>query len=327
MTSIKVSIVGYGLSGKCFHAPLIKVCPELDIVAIVSSRADEIKQDFPSAKQCTFDEALKQSDLVIITTPHQFHFEQAKAALLAGKHVVVEKPFTKTTQEATELFELAKQNKCNLKVFFNRRFDADFLTLKKLIESGSLGEIITIESHFDRFRPTPKENAWREKPGSQSGVWWDLGPHLIDQAIQLMGTPEDIDFDIGSQRHAPADDFFNVTMKYSGGRRIHLRASCIVKDFGFRFRVHGTKGSALFKTLDVQENQLRTGMSPSDSSFGVYPESSIKVSEGIMYKPEKGSYLNFYKDVISSIKENKSNDELEKEILFNTKVLLGNKNF
>lgn len=327
MKPIKVSIIGYGLSGKSFHAPLIKACSELDIVAIVSSRTDEIKQDFPSAKQCTFDEALNLSDLVVITTPHQFHFEQAKAALLSGKHVVVEKPFTATTQEATELFELAKQNKCSLNVFFNRRFDADFLTLRKMIDAGSLGEIITIESHFDRFRPTPKENAWREEAGTQSGVWWDLGPHLVDQAMQLMGIPEDIDFDIGSQRNAPADDFFNVTMKYSGGRRFHLRASCVVKDFGFRFRVHGTKGSALFKTLDVQESQLRSGMSPIDSSFGVYPEPSIEVSEGIKVNAEKGCYLNFYKNVISCINDNKTSEELEKEVLFNTKVLLGNRNF
>jgi len=327
MTKMKVSIIGYGLSGKSFHAPLIKACPELDIVAIVSSRTDEIKKDFPKAKQCNFEEALNLCDLVIITTPHQFHFEQAKAALLAGKHVVVEKPFTATTQEATELFKLAKQNKCSLKVFFNRRFDADFLTLKNMIESGTLGDIITIESHFDRFRPTLKENAWREKPGSQSGVWWDLGPHLIDQAAQLMGIPDDIDFDIGSQRQTDTDDFFNITFKYTGGRRVHLRASCIVKDFGFRFRVHGTKGSVVFETLDVQENQLRSCMSVDDPEFGIYPTRSIKVSEGIKIHPEKGRYLNFYKDVISSIKENKSNDELEKEILFNTKVLLGNKNF
>lgn len=327
MKPIKVSIIGYGLSGKTFHAPLIKACPEFDIVAIASSRSNEIKQDFPNAKQCAFEEALTLCDLVVITTPHQLHFEQAKAALIAGKHVVVEKPCTATTQQATELFELAKKKKCCLKVFFNRRYDADFLTLKKMIEAGSFGEVITIESHFDRFIPTPKENAWREKPGSQSGVWWDLGPHLIDQAMQLMGIPESIDFDIGSQRQAHAVDFFNVTLKYSGARRIHLRASCIVNDFGFRFRVHGTKGSAIFETLDVQESQLRSGMSIDDTKFGIYPESSIKVSEGIKVNAEKGCYLHFYKDVISCIKENKTSGELEKEVLFNTKVLLGNKNF
>ncbi len=328
MNTIKVALVGYGLSGKSFHAPLISSCSELEIVAVVSSRADEIKKDFPGVTICDFKKSLEISDLVIITTPHQLHFKQAKDALLAGKHVVVEKPFTQTLNEAQELFALAKDRGLFLSVFFNRRYDADFLTIKKLIDSKVLGEIISIESHFDRFRVEAKENAWREKSGPQSGVWWDLGPHLIDQALQLMGTPEDIDFDIARQRESvEADDYFDVTFKYPKGRRFHLRASCIVKDFGFRFRIHGTKGSALFEQLDVQESQLRSGMTPNDLAFGQYPADSFKISEGIRVELEKGSYLSFYQEVVKGIKTNLDQSVLKNEVLFNTTVLLGNKSF
>ncbi len=326
MSKIKVGLVGYGLSGKTFHGPLIKACDELDLVAIVSSRVDQIKADFPRVVVCELAQAIELSDLVIISTPHEHHFEQAKLALIAGKHVVVEKPFTQTTEEAEELFSLANERDLFLGVFFNRRFDADFLTIQHLLESKVLGDIISIESHFDRFRLLPKENAWRERPGDQSGVWWDLGPHLIDQALQLMGIPEDIDFDIGRQRQtAEADDFFDVTFKYSKGRRFHLRASCVVKDFGFRFRIHGTKGSAVFKTLDLQESQLSSGMDVSDPQFGVYPATSVSISEGIQLKIEKGSYLNFYKEVVFGIKNNKKHNSLKNEVIFNTSVLLGKK--
>lgn len=321
MKKINVAIIGYGLSGKSFHAPLIKACSEMNVVAVVSSRKDEIHTDFPAAKQCSFKEALEISDLVIITTPHQLHFEQAKAALEAGKHVVVEKPFTATTSEASQLFDLAKQKKRCLKVFFNRRYDADFLTIKEIIKKSTLGEIITIESHFDRFRPTPKENAWREKAGPQSGIWWDLGPHLIDQGLQLFGKPEAVVFDIARQRAGEADDFFDVTMKYSGARRIHLRASCVVKDFGFRFRIHGTKGSAVFKQLDVQESMLKANKNPLDHDFGLYPKESFLLSEGLNAELIKGDYLSFYKNLLVSIKSQTPDHADLEAILWGTNIL------
>ena len=321
MSTLRVALIGYGLSGKLFHCPLIKSCPELEITAVVSSRESEIHNDLPKAQVVTFERALELSDLVVITTPHQLHFDQAKAALKAGKHVVVEKPFTATTSQAQELFQIAKDKKLILKVFFNRRFDADYLTLKALVDSGELGEIKTVESHFDRFRPNPKKDAWREKAGAQSGIWWDLGPHLIDQALSLFGKPSDIHYDIGKQRGGEADDFFDVTFKYEKGVRFHLRASCIVKDFGFRFRVHGTKGSVVFKRLDVQEEQLRAEKSPLDSDFGLYPEDAVEASPGIEVKLKAGCYVSFYRDLITSISCAINQSEEQAAVIYGTQIL------
>lgn len=324
---LNVALVGYGLSGKVFHGPLLKVHEKFDVVAIVSSRVDEIKSDFPDAKICSFDEAITLSDVVVISTPHQLHFEQAKNALEQGKHVVVEKPFTATLEQAKELFDLAKKQQRTLAVFHNRRFDADFLTLKKIIDEKIIGDVVTIESHFDRFRPEPKAGAWREQKGEQSGVWWDLGPHLIDQAKQLMGTPESVDFDIGQQRSGDADDYFNVTLKYPKGRRIHLRASCVVKDFAFRWRVHGTQGSVLFTVLDTQEGQLREGMSADNPSLGIYPREHFKLSAESEVELERGRYLSFYDEVFKSIKLEQDFFVSKEDVLFTTSLLLGNTSF
>lgn len=323
MTKIKVAIVGYGLSGKVFHAGLLKEHAQFDIVAVVSSK------DLPNMNVCTFDEALKLCDVMVICTPHQLHYEQAKAALNAGVHVVVEKPFTQTLEEANSLFQLAKEKSLTLAVFHNRRYDADFLTLKKMMQEKTLGEVICIESHFDRFRPEPKTGAWREQAGAQSGVWWDLGPHLIDQANQLMGIPSEIHYDIGKQRAGEADDFFDVTFKYSGGRRFHLRSSCIVRDFGFRFRIHGTKGSAVFKTLDVQEQQLRDGMSINDKNFGCYEAKNFQISQDLEAKLEVGSYASFYDELAQVIRSNgqKRFSVTHDDVTFVTQVLLGKISF
>lgn len=319
---LKVAIVGYGLSGKFFHASLIRELKELEVVAVVSSRVDEVVNDFPRAVSCSLEAAIEMSDIVVIATPHELHYEQAKLALEAGKHVVVEKPFTTTIKQAKELYRIANNKKIVLAIFYNRRFDADFLTIKKLIGNNSLGDIISIESHFDRFRPIPKKDAWREKKGPQSGIWWDLGPHLIDQALQLFGVPNDIDADIGMQRDGQADDYFNVTFKYNGGKRIRLHASCIVRDFGFRFRVHGTKGSALFKELDVQESQLRAGVSVGHEIFGIYPENAAAFSKGCGVEVEKGNYLAFYKELIKSIKMKEPSFITEEDVLFTMNLLL-----
>lgn len=324
---LKVALLGYGLSGKSFHAPLLKVHNNFEVVAVASSRQDEILKDFPQAKVCDVETAMELSDIVVITTPHQLHYQQTKMALEMGKHVVVEKPFTATTEQALELFELAQQKKLTLAVFHNRRFDADFLTLKKIVKENLIGEVVTIESHFDRFRPEPKQGAWREQKGEQSGVWWDLGPHLIDQANQLMGIPESVDFDIGQQHPGEADDYFNVTLKYSKGRRVHLRASCIVKDFGFRLRVHGTKGSVLFTGLDTQESQMRQGMQADNPQLGIYPQENFKTSEGVQVQLEKGRYLSFYDEVYKSISSGTDFIVSKDDVLFTTSILLGNKTF
>lgn len=324
---LSVALVGYGLSGKVFHGPLLKVHKNFEVVSVVSSRVDEIKDDFPNAITCDFDHAVEQSDLVVISTPHQLHFEQTKMALEAGKHVVVEKPFTSTLEQANELFELAQKKQRTLAVFHNRRFDADFLTLKKIVDQKVIGEVVTIESHFDRFRPEPNVGAWREQKGEQSGVWWDLGPHLIDQAKQLMGIPESVDYDIGQQRSGEADDFFNVTLKYAKGRRVHLRASCIVKDFGFRWRVHGTKGSVLFKSLDYQEGQLRAGMNADDPGLGLYPQGDFKLAANSIVKLETGRYISFYDEVYESITNRLPFFVTQEDVVFTTSLLLGKKTF
>ena len=293
---IRVGLAGYGLAGSAFHAPLIRACERMRLSAVLASR------DAPERVGVgSLDELLEGSDLIVVATPNATHFEIAAAALNAGKHVVVDKPFTVTVGEADELIALARRQERVLTVFHNRRWDGDFLTVRKLLPK--LGDVALFEAHWDRFRPEIKAG-WREVPRPGSGVLSDLGPHMIDQALLLFGMPEAVSADILAQRPgAQVDDYFDLTFHY-GERRVCLRCSTLIAEPRPRFAVHGAAGSYVKYGLDRQEAQLKAGMDPRDPSFGVDESSgTLTFGDGKHGKvpPEHGNYRAFYNAVADAI--------------------------
>lgn len=284
MPPIRVGLIGYGYASRTFHAPLLAAVEGLRLVA-VSTRGDpaEVRRDWPTVAVEPSAEALlarPDLDLVVIPTPNDTHHALARAALQAGHHVVVDKPFTVTLDEARELAALAQARGRLLSVFHNRRWDADFLTLRRLLEDGRLGRIVRFESRFDRYRPEVRTR-WREQPGSGTGLWYDLAPHLLDQALLLFGMPAAIAADLACQRDgAVVDDHFHATLRY-GARdpalRVVLSASLLAAAPGPRFAVHGTAGSYVKYGLDPQEDALKAGARPGhgtdalSQSYGVDP--------------------------------------------------------
>ncbi len=261
---IRTGLIGYGFAGKTFHAPLIEAVPGLELAAICSSDAAKVHADRPAVEVFASAESLLARPdiaLVVIATPNDTHFALARAALLAHKHVVVDKPFTLTLAQAHELSALAGHQDRVLSVFHNRRWDSDFMTVRQLLQSGALGRVVHFESHFDRFRPQLRAR-WREQPGLGGGLWFDLGAHLVDQAVQLFGWPQAIGVDLARFRDgSEADDWVHATLRYDG-LRVVLHASALVADSGLRFAVHGTRGSYLKHGLDSQETSLKAGVQP-----------------------------------------------------------------
>ncbi|QHA89314.1 oxidoreductase [Serratia rhizosphaerae] len=259
--TLRVGLVGYGYASKTFHAPLIAGTPGLELAAVVSSDAGKVQADWPALPVVSEPQALFNDpslDLIVIPTPNDTHYPLAQQALAAGKHVVVDKPFTVTLSQARALQQQAQQRGLLLSVFHNRRWDSDFLTLKTLLQEGSLGDVVYFESHFDRFRPQVRQR-WREQGGAGSGIWYDLGPHLIDQALQLFGKPQTLFVDLGQLRPGSQSvDYFHALLQY-GKRRVVLHASMLAAAEGPRYIVHGTQGSYIKYGLDPQEDRLKAG--------------------------------------------------------------------
>ncbi|PUA18438.1 oxidoreductase [Glaciimonas sp. PCH181] len=270
---IRVAVVGYGWVSKNFHTPLINSVKGLDFSVIGTNRIEEVKAECPAFRVLRSEDAATddQVDLVVIAGVNADHVRLAKIALSAGKHVVVEKPFTPTLEEARELAALADANNCLLSVFQNRRWDSDFLTVKDAIANGLMGSVLHFESHIDRYSPTVP-NAWREKPTPAGGTWFDLGPHIADQALLLFGIPKTITANFAQQRDgAQTDDWFNVVFEYDK-LRVVLHAAQYVVGGSFRFAVHGTAASLIKYGADPQEAQMINGGSPADADWGIDPD-------------------------------------------------------
>jgi len=299
---IKVALVGFGLAGKTFHAPLIDSTEGLNLSVVVSSRESEVRAFYPDTKIIArFEDIFSEDiDLVVIATPNEFHFEQAKIALNHKKHVVVDKPMAQTIEEIEVLGKLATENNCILSVFHNRRFDGDFLTIKKLLTDSQLGKIYNFESNFNRFRPKVDMNKWRETTSYAGGLFFDLAPHLIDQCLNLFGKPESIFADIDCMREgAINNDYFHLIFKYPK-MRAHLNASVLTASPGPRYIIHGDQESYVKFGMDVQEEQLKSGMTPEDSQYGVDPiKGECSFSGGI--KQENGKYQNYYANIAQAI--------------------------
>jgi predicted dehydrogenase len=275
--SLRVGLIGYGYAGKTFHAPLVQSVPGLELCAVASSRADDVRADLPEMTVYP-DPAMLMAqpdiDLVVIASPNSTHAELARMALEGGKTVVVDKPFTVTLAEARDLVARAGAGHPLLSVFQNRRWDSDFLTVQKAIADGLIGRVTQFESHFDRFRPVVRPR-WREKAGVGAGVWFDLGPHLVDQALLLFGLPDRIQASMAAQRTgAETDDWAHVILTY-GERRIILQASMLVAGGRRRFVVHGDQGSLEKAEPDRQEAQLLEGLSPGGPGWGEDPDALV----------------------------------------------------
>ena len=304
---LRVALIGYGLAGRVFHFPLLSRVTGLRVSHVVSTRLKG--GDLPGvrivsdAKQVFSDPGV---DLVVVATPNATHLDLARQALEVGKHVVVDKPFTTTVSDARELVALSKRARRLLSVFHNRRWDADFLTVEQLLRQNQLGEVVHFESHFDRYRPQVQQR-WRELPGPGSGVWFDLGPHLADQALRLFGTPEAVYADLAAQRQgAKTDDYFHVVLRY-GARRVILHAGSLVAPETPRFSVHGTHGSYVKFGLDPQEEALKAGKVPGTAGWGEDPRDGELVTRAedrahiSTVRTLPGNYLAYYEGVRDAI--------------------------
>lgn len=270
---LQLALIGYGLAGRVFHAPLIQHTPGLALHSIVSSQRDTLLRSFSdvhvrATAQEVFDDPAV--DAVVVATPNEQHAPLAIAALAAGKHVLVDKPFALDVTEAETVLEAARTAGRIATVFQNRRFDADFLTLQSLLASGALGEVAECHAHFDRYRPQVRDR-WREQAGPGSGLWYDLGPHLLDQMLVLFGWPQAITADLAVQREGGSGiDYFHAVLHYPRHRAI-VHAGSLVAAPTPRFAVHGSEGSWVKHGLDVQEAQLRRGVAPGAPGWGIDP--------------------------------------------------------
>ncbi|MEG3180647.1 oxidoreductase [Sphingomonas sp. LT1P40] len=266
---VRVGLVGFGFASQTFHAPLIGAVEGMEIVAVSSSDAARVHGVLPGVAVEADPFALvarHDVDLVVVASPNDSHAPIASTALAAGKHVVVDKPFTVTLDEARGLIAQAETAGRLLSVFHNRRWDSDFLSVKAAIEDGVVGRVTQFVSHFDRFRPEVRDR-WREKAGPGSGIWFDLGPHLADQALCLFGLPDWVSGDIAIQRGGGADDWVQVVLGY-GPMRVMLCGSMLVAGGTARFTVHGIGGSLVKAWLDQQEAQLIAGVAPGSAEWG-----------------------------------------------------------
>ncbi|MCJ2122722.1 oxidoreductase [Methylobacterium sp. J-077] len=273
-TPIRVGLIGYGYAGKTFHAPLIRSVQALELRAVGSRDPAKVHDDLPGMLVITDPGAVATSeavDLVVVASPNETHAPLARLALEAGKHVVIDKPFTLDLAEARGLVALARRQGRMLSVFHNRRWDSDFLTVRTAIADGVIGEVRHFESHFDRFRPQIRDR-WREGAGPGSGIWYDLGPHLVDQAVQLFGLPDRVTASVARLRPgALSDDWAHVVLEYPALRAV-LQASMLVAGGSPRFVVHGEAGSLVKQRLDIQEQQLLAGMVPGAPGWGEDPD-------------------------------------------------------
>ncbi|GAB2794384.1 Gfo/Idh/MocA family oxidoreductase [Rhabdobacter roseus] len=325
---LNVGLIGFGLSGRYFHAPFLAVNPRFRLKKVVERSKNEAQDFDPSIENArSVDELLsdKSIDVVFICTPNDTHFAYAQEALENGKHVVIEKPFANTEAEARQLVELAAQKKLIITGYQNRRWDSDFLTIQKLMADDTMGEIVEFESRYDRYRPVAQTNTWKEQSGDGGGNLYNLGPHLVDQALVLFGPPAAVSAEVKTLREGSLiDDFFAIRLHYPD-KSVLVKSSLLVYDNSFRYILHGTKGSYLKTGLDVQEETLRQNVLPDASPWGEEPEDrwgklSTDAYSGI-HKSLPGNYMPFYDNIYDAIVLGKELAVKPEEVLRTTRVI------
>jgi predicted dehydrogenase len=305
---IDVGLIGFGLAGRYFHAPLIHAVPGLRLAAVLQRSGNEAAKRYPGARIVRSIEELLAIDsirLVVIASPNQTHFPFAMQCLEAGRDVVVDKPITPALPEAIELFRIAKKCGRLLTVFHSRRFDADFQAVHQVVAGGELGQILRFETHYDRYRPTSRANAWREVPGPGSGILFDLGPHLMDHAMMLFGPPEAVAADIRIERPGfLTDDAFDICFFYPGNLRAHLCATMLCVTPRPRFVLLGEKGTFIKNEFDALESALRREDIPKGEAWVLDPEENwgvlTVVADGQTRKRKvasRGDWREFYANV------------------------------
>jgi predicted dehydrogenase len=313
---IKTALLSYGMSGEVFHAPLLNALPEFRLTHIVQRSSDKAKQHFPDIQVLrSVDEIFTVSDieLVVVNTPNETHFDFVSKALRAGKHVVVEKPFTVNVKEADDLIALAKKQGRMLTVFQSRRFDGDFLTVKKIIDQKAVGQLVEFVAHYDRFRNYIEPDTWKEERSPGTGIVYNLGSHMLDQVVSLFGLPLYADARIGVQRPGgKVDDYYDIRLEYQNMLAI-VKSSYLVKETMPRYILHGVQGSFVKSGIDPQEQDLKNKVVPGNTGWGVEPKefwgklNSLATGTDVQTSVETipGNYLEFYRNVYGSIKEDK----------------------
>ena len=300
MQPIKTALCSFGMSGVVFHAPFIEAHPGFNLYAVWERTKNLAQQKYPSVKTFrTLEEMLADEniELVIVNTPSITHVDIAKQVIMAGKHLVVEKPFTPTVAEADTLIKLADKKNVKLSVFQNRRYDSDFKTAKKILKEGLLGDIVEAEIHFDRYTPKLSYKAHKEAPTPAVGSLYDLGSHIIDQALQLFGMPISISADIASFRPgSKVVDYFDLKLFYPS-HRVSLKSSYFVREALPGYIFHGTKGSFIKPKTDVQEIDLQAGKIPGTVGWGIEPDNE----QGLLHTEKDGAII---KEYISSLPGN-----------------------
>lgn len=314
MQPINTALLSYGMSGRLFHAPFLHVLNEYAFYAVWERTKNLAEQKYPDVKTYrTIEELLGDEaiELVIVNTPNLTHYDYTKKALSAGKHVVVEKPFTVTVEEGEKLIALAKEKKVMLSVYQNRRYDSDYRTMKRIVDEEWLGEIAEAEFHYDRYKEELSPKQHKEIPGPGTGVLYDLGSHLIDQALQLFGNPQAVFADVQTIRPiSKVDDYFEILLYYPN-RRVRLHSSYLVREALPAYALHGSKGSFIKAKTDVQELALDKGLMPGGKDWGKEPESEKGLlhteKDGEIIKEhvvsEQGNYGDYYSQLYKAIRE------------------------
>jgi predicted dehydrogenase len=315
MTPIKTALLSFGMSGRVFHAPFLHVNKGFQLQGVWERSKTVVHEFYQGVKSYrSYDELLADEsiELVVVNTPNYTHYDYAKKALLAGKQVVVEKPFTTTTWEAVELIELAAKQEARLTVYHNRRYDSDFKTVKQVLQQGLLGEVVEASLHYDRYKEELSPKLHKEAPGPGTGVLYDLGSHLIDEALQLFGLPQAVFADIRIIRPlSSVDDYFELLLYYNN-LRVRLHSTYLAREPGPGYLVHGSKGSFFKSRADVQEAALQNNELPGSSGWGIEPEAERGLlhteKDGRVvrekFPTEKGNYMEFFDALYLAIREN-----------------------
>ncbi|WP_316837500.1 Gfo/Idh/MocA family oxidoreductase [Pedobacter nutrimenti] len=331
---ITTGLLAYGMSGKVFHAPFIDAHPGFKLYAVTERHQKQATTDYPGViSYTTIDDLLddQQIELVVINTPNFTHFDFAKKALQKGKHILVEKPFAATAAEAQELFDLARSVDKKVFVYQNRRWDSDFIAIKKVLEEGTLGKLSEVHFRFDRYRASIGPKTFKEEPIAASGLQYDLGPHLLDQVISIFGKPLHFHKVLGKNRvNTQVDDFFSIHLSYPDSVNVFVHANMLVTDIQPAFVIHGTKGSLIKYRADVQEEQLLKGIKPTEETYGAEEKGkeallTVLNAEGqkeqVYIPSEKGNYLPLFEAVYDALTKGKPYPVEESQILTQITIL------
>ena len=333
-TTIKTGILSYGVSGKLFHAPFLKEHPGFEFTAVVERSKKKAHLDYPNIKSYdAVDEILLDDsiELIVVNTPNETHFEFALKAIKANKHILVDKPFTAKASQAKQLFKEAQMNHVLVLPFQNRRYDSDFLSVKKVIESGKLGNLIEAHFRYDRYSNAINENSWKEVPGPGSGVIYNLGSHTIDGVISMFGMPlKWSKYPSYVRPNTQVIDYVHIHLLYPNNLQVFVTISFLVADPQPAFIMHGTLGTYKKNRTDVQENQLNEAMLPDNLLYGVeLPESEGLLttidSNGLKNQKkitaEKASYMNVFEDVYQTMRLGKDYPITEEQMIAQLEIL------